>query len=191
MSDESHQSIRTEAIESLLMERGLLKDGVVDSVIERFNERVGPMNGARVVARAWTDGEFKRALLNDGTAAIEPFKLEGGQVEKLVVVENTPAVHNVVVCTLCSCYPWALLGLPPKWYKSPEYRSRVVREPRKVRGDFGVTLDDDVTVKVWDSSAEIRYLVLPEQPAGSKGRDEAALAGLVTRDSMIGVARLT
>ncbi len=191
MSDESHQSIRTEAIESLLMERGLLKDGVVDSVIERFNERVGPMNGARVVARAWTDGEFKRALLNDGTAAIEPFKLEGGQVEKLVVVENTPAVHNVVVCTLCSCYPWALLGLPPKWYKSPEYRSRVVREPRKVLGDFGVTLDDDVTVKVWDSSAEIRYLVLPEQPAGSKGLDEAALAGLVTRDSMIGVARLT
>ena len=173
------------------MERGLLKDGVVDSVIERFNERVGPMNGARVVARAWTDGEFKRALLNDGTAAIEPFKLEGGQVEKLVVVENTPAVHNVVVCTLCSCYPWALLGLPPKWYKSPEYRSRVVREPRKVLGDFGVTLDDDVTVKVWDSSAEIRYLVLPEQPAGSKGLDEAALAGLVTRDSMIGVARLT
>ena len=190
MSEDSHQSIRTEAIESLLMERGLLKDGVVDMVIERFNERVGPMNGARVVARAWTDSEFKRSLLEDGTAAIEPFKLEGGQVEKLVVVENTPQVHNVVVCTLCSCYPWALLGLPPKWYKAPEYRSRVVREPRKVLADFGVTLGDHVSVKVWDSSAEIRYLVLPERPPGTDGLDETALAEIVTRDSMIGVERL-
>ena len=190
MSEDSHQSIRTEAIESLLMERGLLKDGVVDMVIERFNERVGPMNGARVVARAWTDSEFKRSLLEDGTAAIEPFKLEGGQVEKLVVVENTPQVHNVVVCTLCSCYPWALLGLPPKWYKAPEYRSRVVREPRKVLADFGVSLGDHVSVKVWDSSAEIRYLVLPERPPGTDGLDETALAEIVTRDSMIGVERL-
>tara|TARA_Y100001934_G_scaffold239014_1_gene292348 strand:+ start:603 stop:1178 length:576 start_codon:yes stop_codon:yes gene_type:complete len=190
MSEDSHQSIRTEAIESLLMERGLLKDGVVDMVIERFNERVGPMNGARVVARAWTDPEFKRSLLEDGTAAIEPFKLEGGQVEKLVVVENTPQVHNVVVCTLCSCYPWALLGLPPKWYKAPEYRSRVVREPRKVLADFGVSLGDHVSVKVWDSSAEIRYLVLPERPPGTDGLDETALAEIVTRDSMIGVERL-
>ena len=190
MSEDSHQSIRTEAIESLLMERGLLKDGVVDMVIERFNERVGPMNGARVVARAWTDPEFKRSLLENGTAAIEPFKLEGGQVEKLVVVENTPQVHNVVVCTLCSCYPWALLGLPPKWYKAPEYRSRVVREPRKVLADFGVSLGDHVSVKVWDSSAEIRYLVLPERPPGTDGLDETALAEIVTRDSMIGVERL-
>ena len=190
MSEDSHQSIRTEAIESLLMERGLLKDGVVDMVIERFNERVGPMNGARVVARAWTDSEFKRSLLEEGTAAIEPFKLEGGQVEKLVVVENTPQVHNVVVCTLCSCYPWALLGLPPKWYKAPEYRSRVVREPRKVLADFGVALGDHVSVKVWDSSAEIRYLVLPERPPGTDGLDETALAEIVTRDSMIGVERL-
>ena len=190
MSEDSHQSIRTEAIESLLMERGLLKDGVVDMVIERFNERVGPMNGARLVARAWTDPEFKRSLLENGTAAIEPFKLEGGQVEKLVVVENTPQVHNVVVCTLCSCYPWALLGLPPKWYKAPEYRSRVVREPRKVLADFGVSLGDHVSVKVWDSSAEIRYLVLPERPPGTDGLDETALAEIVTRDSMIGVERL-
>lgn len=189
MSELSHQAIRTEAIESLLRERGYLKEGVVDEVIQRFNERVGPMNGARVVARAWIDPSFKAALLEDGTRAIEPFKLEGGQVEKLVVVENTDDVHNVVVCTLCSCYPWALLGLPPKWYKAPEYRSRVVREPRDVLREFGVQLDDNVTVNVWDSSAEIRYLVLPQRPEGTESLDEQALADLVTRDAMIGVER--
>jgi nitrile hydratase len=190
MSDRSTPAIRAEAIESLLVEKGLLTAASIDEVVERFNDRIGPLNGARVVARAWTDPAFKAALLADGTAAVATFAFEGGQTEKLVVVENTEKVHNVVVCTLCSCYPWAVLGLPPRWYKDPAYRSRIVREPRRVLEEFGVTLAPDVEVRVWDSSAEVRYLVLPERPAGTEREDEAALAGRVTRDSMIGVERL-
>jgi nitrile hydratase subunit alpha len=190
MTDHSEQALRAEAIESLLREKGLLTDDAIDAVIVQYCERVGPMNGARVVARAWTDGEFKRELLADGTRAIAPFGFEGGQVDKLVVVENTRAVHNVVVCTLCSCYPWALLGLPPRWYKDPAYRSRAVREPRRVLAEFGVEIAPEVEVRVWDSSAEVRYLVLPERPVGSDAMSEQQLAALVTRDAMIGVARL-
>lgn len=184
------QSIRAEAIETLLIERGLLSESVIDDVIVRFNERVGPMNGARVVVRAWTDPEFKTRLLADGSAAVAEYDFEGGQVDKLVVVENTEAVHNVVVCTLCSCYPWSLLGLPPRWYKDPAYRSRIVREPRAVLEEFGVSLAESTSVQVWDSSAEVRYLVLPQRPTSSIGLDEADLPALVTRDSMIGVALL-
>jgi len=184
------QSIRAEAIETLLIERGLLSESVIDEVIVRFNERVGPMNGARIVARAWTDPEFKTRLLTDGSAAIAEFDFEGGQVDKLVVVENTATLHNVVVCTLCSCYPWAMLGLPPRWYKDPAYRSRIVREPRAVLEEFGVTLPKSTSVQVWDSSAEVRYMVLPQRPASSIGVDDADLPALVTRDSMIGVALL-
>jgi nitrile hydratase len=189
-SSHSPQSIRAEAIENLLIERGLLTESLIDDVIVRFNERVGPMNGALVVARAWTDPEFKKSLLTDGSAAVAEYSFEGGQVDKLVVVENTEAVHNVVVCTLCSCYPWAMLGLPPRWYKDPAYRSRIVREPRAVLEEFGVTLPKSTSVQVWDSSAEVRYLVLPRRPASSIGVDDADLPAFVTRDSMIGVALL-
>lgn len=188
--DDSDQALRAEAIEALLVERGILTSGDIDDVITRYNERVGPMNGARVVARAWRDEDFKRRLLDDGSAAIEEFAFEGGEVEKLVVVENTDTTHNVVVCTLCSCYPWAVLGLPPKWYKDPAYRSRVVREPRQVLKEFGLAVDADRKVRVWDSSAEIRYMVLPQMPAAWSGLTERELAARVTRDSMIGVATL-
>ncbi len=190
MSEIPPQAIRAEAIESLLIEKGLITEDAVDAVIQRYNERVGPLNGARLVARAWVDPGFKDELLRDGAKAIEEFQFEGAQVEKLVVVENTRDVHNVVVCTLCSCYPWAVLGLPPRWYKDPAYRSRIVREPQRVLDEFGVTLGDDVEIRVWDSSAEIRYMVLPERPTGTADLDEAALAALVTRDSMIGVEKL-
>ena len=190
MSTPAPQAIRAEAIESLLIEKGFLTADVVDDVIVRYNERVGPMNGARVVAKAWTDAEFKARLLTDGAKAIDEFAFEGGEVQKLVVVENTPDVHNVVVCTLCSCYPWAVLGLPPKWYKDPAYRSRVVREPRAVLAEFGVDLADEVAVRVWDSSAEVRYMVLPRRPAGTEDLSEEALAEIVSRDSMIGVDTL-
>ncbi len=189
---EEHNSpaIRAEAIEALLIEKGLITAAAVDEVVERYNERIGPLNGARVVARAWRDPVFRRALLDDGTAAVAEFQFEGGQTEKLVVVENTAAVHNVVVCTLCSCYPWAMLGLPPRWYKDPAYRSRIVREPRRVLAEFGVRLEPDVEVRVWDSSAEVRYLVLPQPPADVDAVSEADLAMRVTRDAMIGVERL-
>ena len=190
MSDHDHRAIRAEALEALLAERGLLTADAVDRVIETYNERVGPMNGARVVARAWTDPAFRSRLLTDGSAAIREFAFPDVQTDKLVVVENTDRVHNVVVCTLCSCYPWAVLGLPPRWYKDPAYRSRVVREPRRVLAEFGVSLEADVEVRVWDSSAEVRYLVLPQRPEGTAGLDEQALAARVTRDAMIGVARL-
>ena len=189
MSEHSPQEIRAEALESLLIEQGLLSESAVDETIALFNDRVGPLNGARVVARAWCDPAFKAALLEDGTAAIAPFEFQGGEVQKLVVVENTPEVHNAVVCTLCSCYPWGLLGLPPAWYKSFAYRSRVVREPRAVLAEMGCDLPDEIDVKVWDSSSEVRYFVLPERPAGTDDLDEDALAELVTRDQMIGVAR--
>jgi nitrile hydratase len=190
MSDAKQPAIRAEALESILIDRGLLQPEAVDEVIVQFNERIGPMNGARVVARAWSDADFKTRLLEDGTSAIGEFGFEGAQTEKLVVVENTALAHNVVVCTLCSCYPWAVLGLPPRWYKDPAYRSRVVREPRSVLREFGVDLPEDLEVRVWDSSAEVRYMVLPLRPANTDGLSEAALAERVTRDSMIGVELL-
>ncbi len=189
----SAPALRAEALESLLVEQGLLDPATVDEVIATFNDRVGPMNGARVVARAWRDSAFRERLLDDGNAAVAELGIEGGaglQMEKLVVVENTDTVHNVVVCTLCSCYPWALLGLPPRWYKDPAYRSRVVREPRTVLTEFGLELGADTEIRVWDSSAEVRYLVLPERPQGTDDLDEAALAALVSRDAMIGVERI-
>ena len=187
MPDHHEPAIRAEAIESLLIEKGLIASADIDEVVERYNDRIGPLNGARVVARAWRDPGFKQVLLADATAAVAPFAFEGGQTEKLVVVENTARVHNVVVCTLCSCYPWAMLGLPPRWYKDPAYRSRIVREPRRVLQEFGVDLDDDVEVRVWDSSAEVRYLVLPQPPVDPGSTAEDELAARVTRDSMIGV----
>lgn len=181
-------AIRAEALESLLIERGFLTAADVDDVIEQYNERVGPMNGARVVARAWVDPAYKARLLADGTAAIAELGVGGAQTEKLVVVENSHEVHNLVVCTLCSCYPWAVLGLPPRWYKDPAYRSRAVREPRALLREFGLELGANVEIRVWDSSAEVRYLVLPRQPSGTEGLDESDLAARVTREAMIGVA---
>jgi nitrile hydratase len=181
--------LRIAALEALLEEKGLLDRAVVDAIVRRYEQDIGPMNGARVVARAWTDPAYKRRLLADATAAAAELGFGGAQTEHLVAVENAPGVHNVVVCTLCSCYPWGVLGLPPSWYKSPEYRSRIVREPRAVLREFGLALADEVEVRVWDSSSEVRYMVLPERPAGSEGLDEAELARWVTRDAMIGVGR--
>ena len=191
MSDQTAQAIRAEALESLLTEKGLLSEVENDDVIATYNDRVGPMNGAKIVARAWLDPDFKSRLLSDATSEISSFNFEGGQCEKLVVVENTPKVHNSVVCTLCSCYPWAVLGLPPKWYKDPAYRSRIVMEPRELLQEMGVQLEQDVEIRVWDSSAEVRYMVLPMRPENSDGLNESQLAALVTRDSMIGVELLT
>jgi len=187
----SGPALRAEALEALLREKGLLDPAEVDAVIANYGERVGPLNGARVVARAWTDEAYRQRLLADGTAAAAELGIvggPGGQMERLVVVENGPAVHNVVVCTLCSCYPWALLGLPPRWYKDPAYRSRVVREPRAVLREFGLEVPAEKALRVWDSSAEVRYLVLPERPEGTQGFSEAQLAALVPREAMIGVA---
>ena len=181
--------VRTRAIESLLYEKGYLTPAAVDALIGVFEEDFGPMNGAHVIARAWVDPEYKRRLLEDATEAIAELGYGGLQAEHLVAVENTARVHNVVVCTLCSCYPWPVLGLPPRWYKDPAYRSRIVIEPRAVLAEFGLELPDDVEVRVWDSSAEIRYLVVPERPEGSEGLTDEELAGLVTRDSMIGVTK--
>jgi nitrile hydratase len=190
-SDPSSPELRTEALESLLLEKGWITSEAIDRIVERFEHEIGPMRGAQVVARAWTDPAFKARLLADGTAAIAEFGYEGTQVERLEVKENSPGVHNVVVCTLCSCYPWAVLGLPPVWYKDFAYRSRVVREPRRVLREMGLELADDVEIRVWDSTAEIRYLVLPERPAGTQGMTADDLAPLITRDAMIGVARVT
>ena len=183
------RALRAEAIERLLTEQGLVSPEAIDAIVRHYEEDVGPMNGARVVARAWVDEGYRQRLLADGTAAIAELELGGAQGERLVVVENTPAVHNVVVCTLCSCYPWPVLGLPPSWYKSPTYRSRVVREPRAVLRELGLELSDDVEIRVWDSSAEVRYLVLPERPPGTESLGEDELAAHVTRDAMIGVAK--
>ncbi|MGH9102246.1 MAG: nitrile hydratase subunit alpha [Acidimicrobiales bacterium] len=181
---------RVWAIEALLARRGLVSAEAVDEIVSAYERDIGPMLGAAVVARAWTDPAYRARLLHDGAAAAAELGIRGLRGEHLVVVESTPRVHNVVVCTLCSCYPWAVLGLPPSWYKSSEYRSRMVIEPRAVLAEMGLTLDEDVEVVVWDSNAETRYMVLPERPAGSEGLEEAALAALVTRDSMVGVARL-
>ena len=180
---------RVAALESLLVERGLITSDVVDAVVETYERDVGPLNGARVVARAWVDPDYRQRLLADGTRAIGELGYGGAEGEHLVVLENTAEVHNLVVCTLCSCYPWPVLGLPPTWYKSFAYRARAVREPRAVMAELGTAPADDVEVRVWDSSAEVRYMVLPLRPAGTDDLDEPALAALVTRDHMIGVVR--
>ena len=189
-TDRLPPAVRAEALESLLTERGLVKSEVLDGFINRFVNDVGPMNGAKVVAKAWTDPDYRAQLLADGTGAIKELGFAGPQGEHIVVVENSDDVHNVVVCTLCSCYPWPVLGLPPEWYKDPAYRSRMVREPRTLLGEMGLDLDDDVEVRVWDSSAENRYLVLPQRPEGTDDLSEEELAALVTRDAMVGVAKV-
>jgi nitrile hydratase subunit alpha len=185
--DEQYFALRTRAIESLLIEKGLVSAEAIDAVVDAYEHDIGPLRGAGVVARAWADPEFKQRLLADAPTAVAELGIAGFGAEILTVVENTPGIHNVVVCTLCSCYPWALLGLPPSWYKSPEYRARVVRWPREVLAEFGTRLADDVEIRVWDSSSDARYLVLPQRPAGTERLAEAELAALVTRDSMIGV----
>nr|WP_172328440.1 nitrile hydratase subunit alpha [Mangrovicoccus sp. HB161399] len=193
MSDHHHgttppsdRALRVRAMEQLLIEKGLIKEGAVDTIIDIFEHQLGPRNGAKVVARAWADPAYKARLMTDASAAIEEFGFAGFQGEYMVVCENTPEVHNVVVCTLCSCYPWPVLGLPPTWYKTAPYRSRVVIEPRAVLEEFGLSIPDDVEVRVWDSNNELRYLVLPMRPEGTEGWSEEQLAELVTRDSMIG-----
>ena len=194
--DHDHQvvpddiALRVRALESVLIEKELIDPAELDAVVDTYENRIGPRNGARVVARAWTDPKYKARLLADGTAAIAELGFGGAQGEHMVVVENTPGVHNLVVCTLCSCYPWPTLGLPPVWYKSAPYRARAVIEPRAVLREFGLHLEENVEVRVWDSTAEVRYLVLPERPPGTEGLSEEQLAELVTRDAMIGVDRV-
>jgi nitrile hydratase len=182
----SDTAMRVKALETLLTEKGLLDPAAIDALVETYETRVGPRNGAKVVARAWTDPDYKQRLLEDGTKAIAELGFSGVQGEDMVVVENTDDVHNLVVCTLCSCYPWPTLGLPPIWFKSAPYRARAVIDPRGVLDEFGVDLSEDVELRVWDSNAELRYLVLPQRPAGTEGMSEDELAELVTRDSMIG-----
>jgi len=194
--DHEHQAVpsdpalRVKALESLLVEKGLVDPAALDALIDTYENKVGPRNGARVVARAWVDPAYKQRLFKDATAAIAELGYGGRQGEHMLVVENTPSVHNLVVCTLCSCYPWSVLGLPPVWYKSAPYRSRAVIDPRGVLREFGVELTEDVEVRVWDSTAELRYLVLPERPAGAENLQEDDLAALVTRDAMIGTAKV-
>jgi nitrile hydratase len=184
-------ALRAEALESLLLERGLIDTKTIETFIRTYETVVGPMNGAKVVAKAWTDPEYKEQLLADGTAAIAALGFKGPQGEHMVVLENTPDVHHIVVCTLCSCYPWPVLGLPPSWYKDPSYRARVVKEPRAVLAEWGTELDPGVEVRVMDSSSEVRYLVLPERPAGTETMSEEELAALVTRDAMVGVTKVS
>jgi nitrile hydratase len=182
----SDPELRVKAIETLLLSKGLIDSATLDELIDTYENNIGPQNGAKVVAKAWVDNDYKKRLLEDATSAIRELSYQGRQGENMVVVENTPEIHNVVVCTLCSCYPWPVLGIPPTWYKSDEYRSRAVREPRKVLSEFGLNIDSKVQIKVWDSTAELRYLVLPMRPIGSENMSEAELAKLVTRNSMIG-----
>ena len=182
-------ALRAEALEALLVEKGVVDPRAVDEIIEHYESNVGPLNGAKVVARAWTDPAYRQRLLTDGTRAVAELGFGGPEAQFIVAVENTPTVHNVVVCTLCSCYPWPVLGLPPAWYKSPQYRSRMVAQPRTVLAEMGLELPAEVRIRVWDSSADARYLVVPERPPGTAGLGEAELARLVTRDSMIGVSR--
>jgi nitrile hydratase len=197
--DHEHQAVpsdvalRVKALESLLVEKGMVDPAAIDATVDLYENRVGPRNGARVVARAWVDPAYRKRLLNEatGTAAIAELGYSGAQGEYMIVLENTPKVHNLVVCTLCSCYPWPILGLPPVWYKSAPYRSRAVIDPRGVLREFGLDLPEDVEVRVWDSTAEVRYLVLPERPAGTERMSEEELAALVTRDAMVGVAKVT
>ncbi len=185
----SDLALRVKALESLLVEKGLVDAATLDAIIDTYEHKVGPRNGARVVARAWADEAYRQRLLTDATAAIAELGFGGRQGEHMIAVENTPQIHNLVVCTLCSCYPWPVLGLPPTWYKSSPYRSRAVIDPRGVLAEFGLEIGEDVNIRVWDSTAEVRYLVVPERPAGSEHLAEEALAALVTRDSMIGVGR--
>lgn len=195
--DHEHQAVpsdptlRVKALESLLVEKGLVDRAALDALIDTYEHKIGPRNGARVVARAWVDPAYKQRLLTDANAAIAELGYGGQQGEHMHVVENSPKVHNLVVCTLCSCYPWPVLGLPPVWYKSAPYRSRSVIDPRGVLREFGLELPQDAEVRVWDSTAELRYLVLPERPVGTEGLSEEALAALVTRDAMVGVAKVT
>jgi len=182
-------AVRTAALEAILVERKLVDPSMMDKFISMYENDIGPRNGAKVVARAWVDEEYRAKLLADGTGAIAELGFKGPQGEHVVVLEQTPEVHNVVVCTMCSCYPWPVLGLPPGWYKDPAYRSRMVREPRTLLAELGLELSDDVTVKVWDSSSEVRYMVLPERPEGTEDLSEEELASLVTRDAMVGIAR--
>ena len=186
----SDPTLRVKALESLLVEKGLVDRSALDTLVDTYENKIGPRNGARVVARAWVDPAFKARLLADATSAIAELRYASKQGDRMVALENTPKVHNVIVCTLCSCYPWPVLGLPPVWYKSAPYRSRVVIDPRGVLREFGVELAEDVEVRVWDSTAELRYLVLPERPAGSEKLSEEELAALVTRDAMVGVAKV-
>jgi nitrile hydratase len=194
--DHNHQvvpsdpALRVKALESLLIEKGLVDRAALDALVDTYEHKIGPRNGARVVARAWVDPAYKQRLLDDASGAIAEFGYTGMQGENMVAVENKPKLHNLVVCTLCSCYPWPVLGLPPVWYKSAPYRSQAVIDPRGVMREFGLELAEDVEIRVWDSTAELRYLVLPERPAGTETLNEEALAALVTRDSMIGVARV-
>ena len=187
----SDVTLRVKAIESLLVDKGLVDRAALDVIVDAFETKIGPRNGARIVAHAWVDLAYKRRLLKDATAAIAELGFESHQGEEMVVLENAPKVHNLVVCTLCSCYPWPVLGLPPVWYKSAAYRSRAVIDPRGTLKEFGLDLDEDVEVRVWDSTAEIRYLVLPERPRGSEHLSEEVLAALVTRNSMIGTAKVS
>ena len=188
--DRPSPALRTEALEQLLVERGLADPAVMDTFIRTYEQDVGPRGGAKVVARAWTDPEYRAWLLRDGTAAIAEMGFSGPQGEHMVVLEQTDEVHHVVVCTLCSCYPWPVLGLPPSWYKDPAYRAGMVRTPRKVLREMGLEVPEGRRIEVWDSSAEVRYLVLPRRPAGTEGLDTEALAGLVGRDAMVGVAEV-
>ena len=188
--DRPPAALRAEALEELLTERGLVKTEVLDGFINRYVNDVGPLNGAKVVAKAWVDPDYRERLLADGTGAIKELGFGGPQGEHIVVVENTDEVHNLVVCTLCSCYPWPVLGLPPNWYKDPAYRSRAVREPRALLAEMGLPLADDIRIRVWDSSAENRYFVLPRRPQHTDGLTEEELAALVTRDAMVGVAEV-
>jgi len=199
MSDHDHDhqavpsdlTLRVKALESLLTEKGLVDPAALDALIDKYQHKVGPRNGARVVAKAWTDPAYKQRLLADGTTAMAELGYGGAQGEHMMVVENTPRTHNLIVCTLCSCYPWSVLGLPPVWYKSAPYRSRAVIDPRGVLREFGLELPDETEVRVWDSTAELRYLVLPERPSGTENLDEEALAALVSRDAMVGVVKVT
>ena len=186
----SDLALRVKALESLLIDKGLVDPAALDEIVDTYERKIGPRNGARVVARAWVDPAYKQRLLTDATSAMAELGYGGAQGEHMRVLENTPTVHNVIVCTLCSCYPWSVLGLPPVWYKSAAYRSRAVIDPRGVLREFGLDLPDGVEVRVWDSTAELRYLVLPERPAGSEGLGEDDLAALVTRDAMVGVAKV-
>jgi nitrile hydratase len=188
---ESDVALRVKALESILIEKGLIDPKAVDELIDTYEHKIGPHNGAKVVARAWVDPEYRKRLLTNATAAIAELGFSGIQGEDMVVVENTPEVHNLLVCTLCSCYPWPTLGLPPVWYKSAPYRSRAVSDPRGVLKEFGVDVPDTTEVRVWDSTAELRYMVLPERPAGTGSMTEEQLAALVTRDAMIGVGKVS
>ena len=187
----SDAALRTRALESVLVARGLVDRAALDALVDAYEHQIGPRNGARVIARAWVDEDYKRRLLSNATAAIAELGFGGEEGEHMVVLENTPRVHNLVVCTLCSCYPWPVLGLPPLWYKSAGYRSRSVIDPRGLLKELGLELSPEVDVRVWDSTAEVRYLVLPERPAGTAKLSEAELAALVTRDAMVGIARVT